>query len=167
LIVSASSAVSALGFALAIKAGSLGGSAWLPGWFRQAIVPGLPFTAWIGVALGVAGLGLRLTAVMTLRERYTKTLLVTSGHTVERRGPYGRVRHPGYLGSLLCLNGTALASANLVVLAASLIVTSAAYAYRIRVEDRMLIAELGQPYVEYRRQVPALIPSLRRAHRSS
>jgi protein-S-isoprenylcysteine O-methyltransferase Ste14 len=47
------------------------------------------------------------------------------------------------------------------MLLASLAVTSAAYSYRIRVEDRVLVASLGPPCDEYRRQVPALIPARR------
>ena len=61
-------------------------------------------------------------------------------------------------GSLLTMNGIALATANAATLAASLAVTLAAYAYRIRVEDAMLVAALGEPYDAYRRQVRALVP---------
>ena len=94
---------SVLGFALAMKANSADLSLWLPHGFRDAILPGLPLVAWIGVVLGVPGLLLRLWAVLTLRERYTRTLLVQREHTVERNGPYHWVRytHSGYLGSLL------------------------------------------------------------------
>jgi protein-S-isoprenylcysteine O-methyltransferase Ste14 len=165
LAVSIAAAVSVLGFALAVKANSPGLSSWLPRWFREAIVPGLPFVAWTGVATGVLGLGLRLWAVLTLHERYTRTLLVQSEHTIERGGPYRWVRHPGYLGSLLCLNGIALASGNSVTLIASLLATSSAYSYRIKVEDEMLVASLGAAYAEYKRQVRALLP-FRRSPRS-
>jgi protein-S-isoprenylcysteine O-methyltransferase Ste14 len=157
-VVSISAAVPVLGFALEMKAISPGGSSWVPHWFSAATVPGLPFVAWIGVALGVLGLGLRLVAVLTLRDRYTRTLLVQKQHTIERRGPYRWVRHPGYLGSLLCLNGIALASGNLLTLVTSLLATVAAYSYRIRVEDEMLIDSFGPPYAEYRLQVSALLP---------
>lgn len=157
-VVSISAAVPVLGFALAMKASSPGGSSWVPHWFSAAALPGLPFVAWIGVALGVLGLGLRLVAVLTLRDRYTRTLLVQEQHTIERHGPYRWVRHPGYLGSLLCLNGIALASGNLLTVVTSLLATFAAYSYRIRVEDQMLIDSFGPPYAEYRRQVGALLP---------
>src|ERR1041384_928572 len=136
LLVSISAAVSVLGFALAMKASSSGVSSFLPTWFRNAVLPGLPATAWVGVALGVCGIGLRLWAVLTLRERYTRTLLIQDGHSIERSAPYRWVRHPGYLGSLLCLNGIALASGNAPVLAASIVATLAAYAYRIRIDRK-------------------------------
>jgi len=166
LAVSVSAAVPVLGFALSMKAISSGTSHWAPEWFRRATLPGLPLVGWIGVALGVVGLCIRLWSVLTLRERYTRTLLVQDQHSIERGGPYRWVRHPGYLGSLLCLNGLALASGNIVTFAASLVATSAAYAYRIKVEDQMLVQSLGSPYAEYQSQVGALIPSFRLADRA-
>lgn len=161
LLVSASSAVPVLGFVLAMKANSPAISTQLPQWFRHASIPGLPAVGWMGVALGICGLALRLWAVLTLRDRYTRTLLVQDEHSVERSGPYHWVRHPGYLGSLLCLNGIALASGNAVVLLASLLATWGAYNYRITVEDAMLMAAFGNSYGEYRRHVRALVPSRR------
>lgn len=157
-VVSIAAAVPVLGFVLAMKASSPGVSSWLPHWFREAATPGLPFVAWIGVGLGALGVGLRLVAVLTLRERYTRTLLIQNQHSIERSGPYRWVRHPGYLGSLLCLNGIALASGNLVTFIASLLATLAAYSYRVKVEDEMLVASFGPAYAEYRRQVGALLP---------
>jgi protein-S-isoprenylcysteine O-methyltransferase len=143
-----------LGFVLAMKAAN---STWIPAWFRWAL-PGMPAVAWAGVAIGAVGLAIRLWSVLTLRERYTRTLLTHDEHRVEQGGPYRWVRHPGYLGSLLSLNGIAMASGSEVVLFASLLPTLAAYAYRIRVEDEMLVAALGPEYDAYRRGVNALIP---------
>ena len=159
LAVSVCASVPVLGFALAIKATSSGGMTITPRWFRSAVLPGLPFTAWLGVVLGICGLGLRLWAVLRLRERYTKTLLVQHEQSIERGGPYRWVRHPGYLGSLLVLDGIALASGNWVTLGASLVVTGVAYAYRIKVEDEMLTSALGAPYAAYRGEVRALVPT--------
>ena len=161
LAVSLSAVVPVLGFVLAMKSGSADFAMWLPHWFRAAAIPGLPVVAWIGVLLGVMGLGLRLWAVLTLRDRYTRTLLIQDEHRIERGGPYRWIRHPGYLGSLLCLNGIALASGNWATLLASAAATTAAYSYRIKVEDEMLVSSLGQAYVDYRRDVRALLPWVR------
>jgi protein-S-isoprenylcysteine O-methyltransferase Ste14 len=68
------------------------------------------------------------------------------------------VRHPGYTGSLLCLNGIALASCSAVVFVLSLAATFAAYAYRVRMEDAMLVDSFGEQYRSYSREVGALIP---------
>jgi protein-S-isoprenylcysteine O-methyltransferase len=127
-------------------------------WLFGESLPGLPASAWAAAAIGLAGLGLRLWAVLTLRERYTRTLLTHDAHEIERGGPYRAVRHPGYLGSLLCLNAVAFTSGSAPVFAASLLATLCGYAYRIRAEDRMLIEALGEPYAQYRREVRALLP---------
>ena len=155
---SVAAAVPILGFALAMKANTPSFAAILPAWFRGALMPGLPYTAWVGVVLAASGFALRMWAVLQLRERYTRTLLIQDQHSVERGGPYRWVRHPGYLGSLLCLNGVALASGNWITTIVSIVTTSAAYAYRIKAEDEMLSAALGPSYDEYRRRVPAIIP---------
>jgi protein-S-isoprenylcysteine O-methyltransferase Ste14 len=49
-------------------------------------------------------------------------------------------------------------SGNAAVLIVSVAVTAAAYAYRIHVEDQMLVERFGAPYESYRREVRALIP---------
>lgn len=156
--VSVAAGVPVLGFVLAMKVSAAWVVANVPSWFRGAAMPGLPLTAWIGVVVAATGVALRLWAVLQLRDRYTRTLLIQDEHSMERGGPYRWVRHPGYLGSLLCLNGVALASGNWTTLVASLIATSTAYAYRIKVEDEMLSDAFGRSYDEYRRRVPALIP---------
>jgi protein-S-isoprenylcysteine O-methyltransferase Ste14 len=121
-------------------------------------LPGMPATAWVGVILGANGFALRLWCLLLLRERFTRTLLVQSGHQIERTGPYRFVRHPGYLGSLLCLNGIGFASGNTLVAVASILATGVAYRYRIHVEDAMLIKAFGEAYESYHRSTGALIP---------
>jgi protein-S-isoprenylcysteine O-methyltransferase len=122
------------------------------------LLPGMPNIAWVGVAVGALGFLIRLWSLLTLRDRYTRTLLVGTTDAFERSGPYRFVRHPGYLGSLLTLNGIALASGDLLTLTVSVAVTSAAYVYRISVEDAMLVGRFGASYQQYREEVRALIP---------
>jgi protein-S-isoprenylcysteine O-methyltransferase Ste14 len=139
-------AVPTIGFVLAMK-GRI-----------SMTLPGMPAIAWVGVILGAGGFALRLWSLLLLRERFTRTLLVQPGQQIERRGPYRFVRHPGYLGSLLCLNGIGLASGNALVVVASFLATCTAYGYRIHVEDAMLIRAFGETYEQYRRSTGALVP---------
>jgi protein-S-isoprenylcysteine O-methyltransferase len=162
IAVSLASLVPVFGFVLAMRGQTSALLAGLPGWLRDVgTMPGMPAIAWVGVVLGALGLLLRLWALLKLRHRYTRTLLVHEAHVVERGGPYRFVRHPGYLGSLLTLNGIALASGNALTFFASLVATCAAYAYRVRVEDSMLVAAFGAAYDSYRSEVGALLPLLR------
>ena len=162
IAVSLASGVPVIGFVLAMRGDKAAFLRALPHWLRSSsTIPGMPPIAWVGVALGVIGLLLRLWALLMLRQRYTRTLRVNEGHLVERSGAYKFVRHPGYLGSLLCLNGLGLASGNTVVFLAGLAATITAYTYRIRVEEKMLLGAFGTSYEGYRREVPALLPFLR------
>jgi protein-S-isoprenylcysteine O-methyltransferase len=133
----------------------------VPDFLRTPSLPGMPGAAWLGVTVAGIGLILRAWALLTLRERYTRTLMTYAEHSLERGGPYRWIRHPGYLGSLLCLNGIAMASGSIVVLLASMAATLLAYHYRIRVEDQMLVRTFGEAYAAYRREVNALVPSKR------
>jgi protein-S-isoprenylcysteine O-methyltransferase Ste14 len=96
LAVSLSSAIPVLGFVLAMKTRGSPARDLLPSWFGA--VPGMPAIAWVGVGIGALGLLVRLWSVLTLRDRYTRTLLTGTDHALERGGPYRFVRHPGYLG---------------------------------------------------------------------
>lgn len=165
LAVSLSSAIPVLGFVLAMKTRTSPGRVFLPS--RLGAIPGMPAIAWLGVGIGGLGLLVRLWSVLTLRDRYTRTLRIQTDHALERAGPYRFVRHPGYLGSLLCLNGIAVASGDLLTAIASIAATSAAYAYRIHVEDAMLIAQFGATYQSYRREVRALMPFASSLHRAT
>ena len=161
LVVSASALVPVLGFVLVMKAATSPVLNGLPGWLRSSnSLPSMPALAWVGVGIAVVGLLVRLWALLTLRERYTRTLRIDEKHSFERGGPYRLVRHPGYCGSLLCLNGIALATGNAVVFAASLLATGLAYKYRVRIEDKMLVGAFGAPYELYRREVKAVVPYL-------
>lgn len=162
IAVSFASAVPVIGFIFAMRGDKSALLRTLPLWLRDpGTMPGMPLIAWLGVGLGVTGLLLRLWALLTLRQRYTRTLRVDEGHLVERGAAYKLVRHPGYLGSLMCLNGLGLASGNAVVFLATLVATITAYTYRIHVEEEMLVTAFGASYERYRREVPALLPFLR------
>ena len=144
-----SSAVPVIGFVLAMKTRASPG---------LRLMPAMPHIAWVGVCIGALGVLIRLWSVLTLRDRYTRTLLVGTSHSFERGGPYRFVRHPGYVGSLLTLNGIALASGDLLTLIVSVAATAVAYTYRIRVEDAMLLSRFGAAYQQYREQVGAVLP---------
>jgi protein-S-isoprenylcysteine O-methyltransferase Ste14 len=159
IAVTLGSAVPVIGFVIAMRGSQSALLRGLPLWLRDpGTMPGMPAIAWIGVGLGLAGALLRLCALLSLRQRYTRTLRVDPDHLIERGGVYKFVRHPGYLGSLLCLNGLGLASGNAVTFLSGLVATIAAYTYRIRVEEEMLVAAFGSSYASYRREVPALLP---------
>ena len=114
--------------------------------------------AWVGVAVGILGFALRIWAMRVLGRFYTRTLIIAPDQPVVRQGPYRLVRHPGYLGSTLIWVGAAASSGNLLCLAAVSSLLAVAYAYRIVMEEQMLIDALGKPYIEYRRHSWRIVP---------
>src|SRR5690349_19657744 len=97
--------------------------------------------AWTGIALGTAGLVLRIWSMRVLGRDYTRSLRTRDTQSVVDRGPYRVVRHPGYLGSILVWVGSRLAL-NWLVAAATALLLVLVYAYRIRAEEEMLVEEL-------------------------
>lgn len=117
-------------------------------------------TGWVGVALMAGAVAVRIWAAQTLGESYTRTLRVRAGQRVIDSGPYAFVRHPGYAADLMMWFGWGLAWTNALAIVAASVPTSLAYAYRIAVEERMLLNQLGEEYSRYARRTARLVPGL-------
>jgi protein-S-isoprenylcysteine O-methyltransferase Ste14 len=111
----------------------------------------------IGIALAVAGLGLRLYAIQVLGKFFTVTIGTRSDQRVVESGPYRLIRHPSYSGALIILFGAALTFTNWLSLLA-IVPPFIGYAYRIAVEEAVLKNDLGDDYREYCRRTERLIP---------
>jgi protein-S-isoprenylcysteine O-methyltransferase Ste14 len=121
-----------------------------------AVIP--PTLAWAGLVASAGGLALRLWAPRVLGQFYTRTLRVAQQQIVVDQGPYRLIRHPGYAGDLAMWTGAGLATGNLVATLAIAVMMVTAYFYRIQVEEQMLVATLGQAYVDYQARTKRLIP---------
>jgi protein-S-isoprenylcysteine O-methyltransferase Ste14 len=114
---------------------------------------------WLGVALFVAGGGLRMWPVFVLGSRFSGLVAIQPGHTLVTDGIYGIIRHPSYLGLLVSSLGWALAfrSGVGVLLTALLLPPLLA---RKRAEDTLLRSHFGGAYDSYCRRTSRLIPGL-------
>lgn len=65
--------------------------------------PNWPFV--LSAAIVIAGASLRGICFNTLRRLYTFSHTTLSGHSLEKKGPYSIVRHPGYVGAVLVRGG--------------------------------------------------------------
>jgi protein-S-isoprenylcysteine O-methyltransferase Ste14 len=127
------------------------------------IVPGAairpPAVAFaIGLVILVAGLMLRGWSVKTLGSYFTAAVKVSTDQPVVSAGPYRVLRHPSYTGLLLAMTGVGLASANWVSLIGMTVLPLAGLLWRIRAEERALLATLGDPYRAYAAQHKRLVP---------
>ena len=123
------------------------------------IVTGRPMVFAVGVVLALAGVAFRQYGVSTLGRFFTTRVMTQPGQTVVEAGPYRYMRHPSYSGMLLTVLGVLVCSTNWLSLAC-LVVALPGMAYRIKVEERALIQALGEPYREYMRRTPRLLPFL-------
>src|SRR5262245_28662673 len=117
-----------------------------------------PAVGWVGVAVMVAGLALRLWSQAVLGRYYTSTLRHAADQPVLASGPYRLLRHPGYGGLLLAWLGAGLATANWAVALAIAVLMVVAYRYRIAAEEAMLLGAFGDRYKEYMARTWRLIP---------
>jgi protein-S-isoprenylcysteine O-methyltransferase len=117
-----------------------------------------PFLGWVGVAVMVGGLAVRLWSQAVLGRYYTSTLRHADDQPVLASGPYRVLRHPGYAGLLLAWLGAGLAAANWAVALAIALLMIVAYSYRIAAEEAMLFDALGERYREYTARTWRLVP---------
>ncbi len=110
-----------------------------------------------GIAIGVLGQGFRLHAVRTLADWFSFAIYTRRDQPVVDTGPYRLIRHPSYTGALGCALGFELACTNW--LAPALVgFLALAYVVRIPVEERAMVAGLGEAYRRYMTRTKRLIP---------
>lgn len=117
-----------------------------------------PWTQWLGIALGGAGIVLRIVAFRALGAYYTRTLVTVTEQGVVQHGPYRYIRHPGYLSALLTWFGAAAGFGFVLPPLIELALLVPVYSYRIGVEERMLLRNLGSEYATYKAKTWRLLP---------
>ena len=113
---------------------------------------------WIGTAVMLMGLGLRIWAIATLGSSFRTTVETHRGQKVISNGPYRLVRHPSYSGLLLTGCGYGIAIQNWLSLIFAIALPLAALLYRIHIEERVMVDSLGTEYTEYQQRTKKLIP---------
>jgi protein-S-isoprenylcysteine O-methyltransferase Ste14 len=117
-----------------------------------------PVAFGVGMAVLLAGLALRGWSFKALGDYFTFTVMVSSDQPVVGAGPYRVLRHPGYAGILLACAGVGLAAANWVALGVAVAAPLALLLCRIRIEERALLAALGDRYRTYAAGHKRLVP---------
>jgi len=127
------------------------------GLLAQRFVPRTPAVAWLGSILTYSGCALAVLARFYLGGNWSGTVTIKEDHTLVRTGPYAVVRNPIYTGFLVAILGSALASGQLRDLAACAVLLGM-FVYKIRVEERFMIEQFGEQYLQYKRETKALVP---------
>jgi protein-S-isoprenylcysteine O-methyltransferase Ste14 len=118
----------------------------------------LSWIGWIGITMMLLGTALRYWSMRTLGAHYTRTLKVAHQQELVETGAYHLIRHPGYLGTLLIWIGAGLAMMNWITILVVTILMLAAYIYRIRREEAMLLELFRDTYKRYSQVTWHLIP---------
>jgi len=118
----------------------------------------------IGIVLICIGGGLRITSRMTLKKAgfnmvNSYKLQIVGGQRLITTGIYRRIRHPLYLGEMTRNLGLAILFSSLYGLTV-MIIANIFLIIRIEIEEKMLIAEFGAEYQEYKKKTKKLIPYL-------
>jgi protein-S-isoprenylcysteine O-methyltransferase len=111
-----------------------------------------------GVALALAGVGLRLWSMRALAGAFSYDLKVVEGHELVRHGPYRWLRHPSYTGMLLWSVGLGLWNPSVPGLVLLVAGTLPQLAYRIAVEERLLAGHFGAAWDAHARATDRLVP---------
>jgi protein-S-isoprenylcysteine O-methyltransferase Ste14 len=117
-----------------------------------------PIALVIGTAMVIAASLLRRHCWRQLGASFTGDVRATSDQRIVTTGAYSLLRHPSYTAGILMNVGMGVALGNWGSIVVCLVAGFAVYAYRIAVEERVLIAAIGEPYREFARTRRRLIP---------
>jgi protein-S-isoprenylcysteine O-methyltransferase Ste14 len=137
------------------------------GWLVTALAPSQlpgaaigaqPLVFGMGLAIAWGGIWLRWWSIRTLGRYFTFKVQTSVDQPVVSSGPYRVLRHPGYTGLALVLLGFGLVFGNWIGVVAMAILPPLGLVYRIRVEERALLAALGDSYRSFASTRKRVIP---------
>jgi protein-S-isoprenylcysteine O-methyltransferase Ste14 len=108
--------------------------------------------------LVVAGVAIRLLAIVTLKKFFTVHVTILGDHQRIQRGLYAHIRHPSYLGALIGFLGVGLGMCNGLSLLIVFLPILSAFLYRIHVEEQALQQRFGREYTVYCESTNRLTP---------
>jgi protein-S-isoprenylcysteine O-methyltransferase Ste14 len=114
--------------------------------------------SYLGLSLILVGMIIRIIAIRTLGKFFTVDLCTDKDHFLIKKGIYKNIRHPSYSGSLLSFLGMSLSLNNWISLIVIFVPVLIAFIYRINIEEKLLVAQIGSEYEDYKRQTNRLVP---------
>jgi protein-S-isoprenylcysteine O-methyltransferase Ste14 len=114
----------------------------------------------LGSILIVTGLIVRVTSILTLKKQFTYTVTRVKDHELIETGLYKNIRHPGYLGQLIIFLGISTCLSNWLSVLLMIIPVFLGYLNRINIEEKFMIEQMGQKYLDYQKRTKKLIPAI-------
>jgi protein-S-isoprenylcysteine O-methyltransferase Ste14 len=112
----------------------------------------------IGSVLALTGLIIRVTSILKLKQQFTYTVTKIENHELIETGLYKIIRHPGYLGQLIIFLGISICLSNWLSILLMNIPVLLGYLNRINVEEKFMVEQMGQKYLDYQKRTNKLIP---------
>jgi protein-S-isoprenylcysteine O-methyltransferase Ste14 len=113
---------------------------------------------YLGITIMILGIILRQYSIAILGRYFSGTIGTQKGQMVVDKGPYKLVRHPSYTGIVLILTGLGLTLQSWEAVLLILLVFGLTFGYRIYIEEKVLISNLGDEYIEYMKRTKRIIP---------
>ncbi len=112
----------------------------------------------VGVVLAATGLLIRVRSISTLKQYFTYSVAKADDHQLVETGLYKVIRHPGYLGQLMIFLGISISMSNWLSILAMMLPIALGYGYRIKVEERFTLEQLGKKYLDYQQRTKRILP---------
>ena len=116
---------------------------------------------WAGLAVALTGMALREWAILHLGRAFSPIVRVVPDQGLVTSGPYRRVRHPSYTGSIITFGGFGLAAGTWLGALLVIAITLLAYNYRVRVEEQAMLEVFGDEYQSYMARTGRFLPKIR------
>lgn len=111
----------------------------------------------VGSVVLMIGVGVRFVSVLTLGKHFTPDIGVLQDRRLVTKGLYSKVRHPSYTGEIIAFLGLAIIFQHFPSSIFIFVFPAAAFVYRAFVEEKKLIEEFGEEYLEYRKRTRMFI----------
>jgi protein-S-isoprenylcysteine O-methyltransferase Ste14 len=125
---------------------------------RPVLLPHSLLMELVGLLVILVGFSIRVWTRQTIGGMYSGYLRVKVGHVLITDGPYRFMRHPGYTGFVILALGLCIGYASLIGLVAIPVLLLPGLAYRMKVEEELLIGQFGEQYRAYALRTRKLIP---------
>jgi protein-S-isoprenylcysteine O-methyltransferase Ste14 len=116
-----------------------------------------PVESSIALALVVAGAAFALWARFTIGTNWSGVVTLKQDHELMQSGPYHVVRHPIYTGLLTMGLGSSL-QYDEVYGFLFLVLAAVMLAFKMRLEERLMMENFPDQYPQYRQHVKAIVP---------
>lgn len=103
------------------------------------------------------GVFLRFFSIMTLGKHFTPDIGVLEDKKLVTKGLYSKIRHPSYTGEIIAFLGLALVFQHIPSSIFIFVFPTIAFVYRAIVEEKKLIEEFGEEYLEYKKRTRMFI----------